>query len=461
MTKSNVNNANRKTQTCGCGNRKAQPSAEASTWQQERKENTAKAQSSKVAATDAGTQRTLTGGRFNRARHNRPKSKPIKDSIIGVHHIPVIEAQNFMELATTETSMLMAITDIQSNPDKACGVDRKSVEQTCEEYYSVENRKKLRDQLLKGTYKPDAVRTVQIPKPNGKKRTLGIATVRDRLVQRMLLNTAEYLLPASCWSEYSYAYQKNKSVADAIAEINRIRKEGFKFAIKLDLSSFFDNVPHDRLTAKLKQHIADERAVRLINSFLTQEMRDNKGNRWINRKGSPQGSILSPWLASKLYLDELDKELRKRNLRFVRYADDITVFCHSRQAAKRIKQRLIKFVETVLQCPVNHEKTEIVEINQLAVLGVVLKKGRWIIDPKKAKEYCGEFRCGMKTFLRTGDSRFFEEARVSFVSKIKYYKRIPGINKRKIEAMQRWASRVVRQTLCAIPPERKVNSTKE
>ena len=204
--------------------------------------------------------------------------------------------------------------------------------------------------------------TRQIPKSNGKMRTLGIATVQDRIVQTMILQAVNANLPVNPWNQHSYAYHRQSSPAKAIAEVNRIREEGYRYGITFDLKSYFDNVPHDRLNYKLHFHIADKRVVRLVNSFLTPLMIGKGRELTKNRKGTPQGSVISPWLASDLYLDELDQEMTRRGLRFVRYADDITVFTHSRKAARRTKARLTDFLENTMRCPVNKDKTKVVKI---------------------------------------------------------------------------------------------------
>ena len=245
-------------------------------------------------------------------------------------------------------------------------------------------RETIRQQLLLGTYRPGKVRTVQIPKANGKKRTLGIATVQDRIVQTMILQAVMKNLPENAWSPYSYAYLPHSGVADAIADVNRIKEEGYRYGISLDLKSFFDNVPHDRLTYQLRKHIADKRVVGLVNAFLT-PLIIGRGKKRLtrNRIGTPQGSVLSPWLASMLYLDELDQELTRRGLRFVRYADDVTVFSMSRKAAKRTMARLVDFLENTMKCPVNKDKTKVVKIGELSLLGVYYDHGCWHIERDK------------------------------------------------------------------------------
>jgi len=232
-----------------------------------------------------------------------------------------------MEQIVEDANFLQAIRIVGRDPHKAPGCDHRSVSDVCLHLLTDPTaRENIRQRLLQGKYRPGKVRTVQIPKPNGKKRTLGIATVLDRIVQTMVLQAVNANLPVNPWNARSYAYHPQSGVANAIAEVNRIREEGYRYGITIDLKSFFDNVPHDRLIQKLRIHIADKRVVRLTIAFLTPLVIRKKALLVKNRKGTPQGSVISPWLASDLYLDELDQEMERRGLRFVRYADDITVF---------------------------------------------------------------------------------------------------------------------------------------
>ena len=288
---------------------------------------------------------------------------------------------------------------------------------------------------------PNDVRITEIPKANGKKRKLGIATVRDRIVQNMILQIIDENSKQDTWSKYSYAYQKDCSVANAINEVDKIRSEGYRFCIQLDLKSFFDNVPHDRLMAKLNRHIADNRVVTLVRRFLTPIMRNRSGHAVRNRIGTPQGSVISPWLASKLYLDELDRELELRGLRFVRYADDVTVFCRSRHAARRVKERLINYMETTLRCPVNRDKTKIVGINEISLLGVGFKRGKWRILRGKLKASCCEFFSSLRTAKNTGDEAYLVKAIRRMRGFINFYNGIPDIAAKEVPQLKSWCWR--------------------
>ena len=344
-----------------------------------------------------------------------------------------------MEQIVDEANFLQAIKSVGRDPEKAPGHDHRSVGEVCRWLYSTSTaREAIRQQLLHGTYRHMKVRTVQIPKANGKKRTLGIATVQDRIVQTMILQTVTANLPENAWNKHSYAYLPESGVANAIAEGNRIREEGYRYGISLDLKSFFDNVPHDRLMYQLKMHITDSRVVRLVNAFLTPLMIGKRRELTKNRIGTPQGSVLSPWLASMLYLDELDQELERRGLRFVRYADDVTVFSHSRKAAKRIKTRIIEFLENTMKCPVNKDKTKVVKIKDLSLLGVYLDHGFWRIQRDKERGACAVYLTGLHKYAETKDAFYLRKTAERMSGFVNHYARIPGMARDEVPALKRW-----------------------
>lgn len=385
---------------------------------------------------------SLSPGGFDcsASSHSRkaPKRK-IYDPMLGNHQIPTIEASDLMEQIVEDANFLQAIAAVGRKPKKSPGYDHRSVREVCQWLNGDKPaRETIRQQLLQGTYRPGKVLTVKIPKANGKKRSLGIATVKDRIVQTMILQVIKTHLPKETWNPHSYAYLPQGDIADAIAEVNRIRKEGYRYGIALDLKSFFDNVPHDRLIQKLHVHITDKRVVRLVNAFLTALIIGERGPLTKNRIGTPQGSVLSPWLASMLYLDEMDQELERRGLRFVRFADDITVFSMSRKAAKRTKARLMDFMENTMKCPVNTTKTKVVEIENLSLLGVHLEQGFWRIQREKERRACGEYLTNLYEYAKTKNDFHLWKAAQQMAGFVHHYVRIPGMAHDEVPALKRW-----------------------
>ena len=384
------------------------------------------------------------GGQRKSANSKDWKSpREIYDPDLGRHKTPVVTAPDLMEQIVTEENILKAVRKVNSEPRKAVGVDRKTVRQVCTPVLNFpEARIELARQLLQGEYRPGIVRTVYIPKPNGKERRIGIAIVRDRIVQRMILQAVEANMPDNARSGSSFAYHHGTGVADATVEADKIIGNGFQAAVCVDLKGFFDNVPHERLRRKLYAHVVDKRVCRLVWWFVTALVSD-KGQLSRNRLGTPQGSVISPWLASDLYLDELDRELEERNHPFVRYADDVVIFCQTMKAAKRVKMRIMDFIENTMRCPVNRDKTKVVPTKSMPLLGLYRKGGRWYIERKKVRKACGEFL----TLLQKDGKGNRGKAIRKFKGVLNHYRRIPNLAESEIPSLQRWMERKLPETL--------------
>lgn len=224
----------------------------------------------------------------------------------------------------------------------------------------------LRQQLLDGSYRPSALRRVTIPKPNGGERQLGIPTVQDRLVQQALLQVLQPILDPAFHAQ-SYGFRPNRSAHQAVAAAQAYIREGYDWVVDLDLEAFFDHVNHDRLMSRLGERIADKRVRWIVRRFLQAGVMED-GVCTATREGTPQGGPLSPLLAN-LVLDELDRELDRRGLRFVRYADDCNVYLRSERAATRAFANLTAFIEGVLKLKVNRAKSAVARPWERKLLG--------------------------------------------------------------------------------------------
>lgn len=232
----------------------------------------------------------------------------------------------------------------------------------------------LRDQLLGGTYYPQAIRGVEIPKPQGGKRLLGIPTVVDRLIQQAIHQVLSGLYERT-FSENSYGFRPGRSAHGALKQAGKYVAAGSYYVIDLDLEKFFDEVNHHRLMWLLGTRIGDGRVLQLIHRYLRAGMlQDGLCSQRI--KGTPQGSPLSP-LLSNIVLDELDKELERRGHSYVRYADDVKIFVGSRRRAEEVKASITNYITKGLKLKVNESKSRICKGYELNFPGHSLwSKGR-------------------------------------------------------------------------------------
>jgi RNA-directed DNA polymerase len=232
--------------------------------------------------------------------------------------------------------------------------------------YLNSNWQGLRKLILSGNYRPQAVRKVLIPKPGGGRRMLGIPTVTDRLIQQSI---AQWLSPQyeGEFSNYSYGFREGRNAHQAVLQAQANLNEGYGWIIELDIEKFFDRVNHDRLMGLLAKKIADKGTLKLIRGYLTSGIMED-GVVSLRTEGTPQGSPLSP-LLSNIVLNELDKELQTRGHRFVRYADDCSIYVKSEKSAHRVLETITEYIEIKLKLKVNGSKSKVSHPTASTLLG--------------------------------------------------------------------------------------------
>jgi RNA-directed DNA polymerase len=258
-----------------------------------------------------------------------------------------------LERVLSRQNLISALERVERNKGSH-GVDGMSVQSL--RPYLKEHWDNFRAQLEDGTYQPQPVRRVEIPKPNGGMRKLGIPTVIDRFLQQAIARTLNEIYDPT-FSQQSYGFRPNKRGHDAVRQARKYIQEGFRWVVDIDLEKFFDKVNHDRLMRTLSYRVDDHRLLKLIRRYLQAGVME-KGLVSPNTEGTPQGGPLSP-LLSNIVLDELDKELEKRGLPFVRYADDCNIYVRSKRAGERVMESVTKFIEEKLKLKVNREKSAI------------------------------------------------------------------------------------------------------
>lgn len=282
--------------------------------------------------------------------------------------------EGLLEQALSRENMAAAWKRVKANKGSA-GVDGLSIEETAE--YLKTHWPQIRTELLNGTYRPKAVRRVEIPKPTGGKRELGIPTVVDRLIQQALLQILQPQIDPT-FSEFSYGFRPGRSAHDAVRQAQQYAQQGYRIVVDVDLEKFFDRVNHDILMNRLAKRIADKAVLRLIRRYLQAGIMSD-GVVIERTEGTPQGGPLSPFLANVL-LDEVDKVLQRRGHRFARYADDCNVYVRSQKAGERVL-RALRNLYARLHLRVNEKKTEVGSVFGRKFLGYCLR--RWSGDTVK------------------------------------------------------------------------------
>jgi RNA-directed DNA polymerase len=281
--------------------------------------------------------------------------------------------ENLLERVLSRDNVQKAWKRVKANKGVA-GIDHMSIEDFPE--FARAQWDNIRDSLMAGTYQPSPVKRVEIPKPTGGPRPLGIPTVLDRVIQQAMYQVMMPIFDPD-FSEFSYGFRPGRSAHGAVRKVREYIREGYRIAVDMDLSKFFDRVDHDVLMHRVARKIGDKHILRLIGKYLRAGV-VIKGRLEKSREGVPQGGPLSPLLANIL-LDDLDKELEKRNHKFVRYADDFVILVRTQRAGLRVKESVTRFLERKLKLKVNQDKSRVSSTDNTNFLGFTFKgtKIRW------------------------------------------------------------------------------------
>lgn len=292
--------------------------------------------------------------------------------------------EQLMEEVCTRENCTQALARVKANKGSA-GVDGMTVLQL--PGYLREHWPAIREQLLSGTYQPQPVKRVAIPKPDGGVRKLSIPTVLDRFIQQAVLQVLQRRWDRT-FSNHSYGFRPGRSAHQAVAHAQQYMADGARWVVDLDLEKCFDRVNHDRLMATLAKRVGDKRMLRLIRACLTAGVMENGLVSPVD-EGTPQGGPLSP-LLSNIVLDELDRELERRGLRFARYADDCNIYVRSRRAGARVMRSIGQFITRTLKLKVNAQKSAVARPWERKFLGfsfTVHRQPKRRIAPKAVQRF--------------------------------------------------------------------------
>jgi group II intron reverse transcriptase/maturase len=349
------------------------------------------------------------------------------------------ETQRLLETILSRENMQAAYQRVVSNKG-AAGIDRMTVGELGD--YLRNNWPRIREQLLAGEYRPQAVRKVEIPKASGGMRTLGIPTVLDRLIQQAM-HQQLMLLFEPHFSEASYGFRPRRSAQQAVQMAQKHVAEGYRWIVDLDLEKFFDCVNHDILMSRLARRVKDKQVLRLIRRYLQAGLLEG-GAISPRQEGTPQGGPLSP-LLSNVLLDELDKELEHRGHRFCRYADDCNIYLQTRCSAERVMTSVTQYLEGQLKLKVNRGKSAVDRPWNRSFLGYSMtfhKKPRLKVAAVSVKRH----KAKVKGILRRGRGRnltkVIEELKPVMRGWINYYRyaAVKGI----FEDLDQWIRRKLR-----------------
>lgn len=345
-----------------------------------------------------------------------------------------------LEEILSRENLQAAYKQVMRNKGSA-GVDGETVENL--RSYLWDNWANIKTKILTGTYRPQPVKRVEIPKPNGGKRLLGIPTVIDRLIQQAIGQQLSKQCDES-FSEFSYGFRPGKSAHMAVMQAQTYMNEGNIWVVEVDLEKFFDTVNQDRLMYLLSRRVNDKRVLRLIRRILQSGVQIGSTIERM-REGTPQGSPMSPIL-SNIVLDELDKELEKREHKFVRYADDFCIFTKSERAGKRVMSSICIFLEQRLKLRVNLSKSQVSTPQKVKLLGYAFYRRKGMYRLRIHPDSYKKIKLKIKGITRKTWSIKFEDRIATLRSVIRgwveYFK--PTESRTPLEVLDCWVRRRLR-----------------
>lgn len=282
-----------------------------------------------------------------------------------------VDGTDLMERALEKENLKQALRQVRRNRS-APGIDGMTVDGLVTHLKT--HWPAIRSSLMEGTYKPQPVRRVQIPKAGGGTRDLGVPVVLDRFVEQALLQVLQAEWDPT-FSKWSFGFRPGRSAHQAVSQAQAYIREGYSWVVDIDLEKFFDRVNHDVLLSRVRARVRDSRVVRLIHRFLKAGVFTLEGSTEPTLVGTPQGGPLSPLLAN-LLLDDLDKELERRGHRFVRYADDGNIYVRSQRAGERVMASVTRFLKRRLKLKVNAAKSAVDRPWNRKFLGFTFTRGR-------------------------------------------------------------------------------------
>jgi len=304
----------------------------------------------------------------------------------------------------------------------------------------------IREQLREGRYIPLAVRKVEIPKPGGGKRMLGIPTVQDRLIQQALHQVLSPVFEET-FSNHSYGFRPGRSAAQAVQQARSYIEEGRHWVVDADLEKFFDRVNHDILMSRVAHQVKDKRILKLIRCYLQAGMMEG-GVVTARSEGTPQGGPLSP-LLSNILLTDLDRELERRGHRFCRYADDCNIYVKSRRAGERVLASMTRFLETRLTLRVNQEKSAVDRPWKRVFLGYTVCHRKYNVRLRVASKSVQRLKAKLKMLFRSGRGRSIRTTIATLTPKLRgwvnYFRHV-GV-KGIFEELDGWIRRHLRKIL--------------